>query len=190
MLEAKKKDSSWGILELLEIDITKIKEEVLAFDIEWKVDTSRQETFATHRHTEMYPLRFMDYDWQPGNPIHVKDINSLKADASISQMQTIFNTLENLYDGKAVRVELVRMLPNTNIRRHVDGGPMLAVTRRCHLPIITNEKVFFTVYQDTVNMKEGKAYEINNSMPHSVQNASNEMRVHLIIDILPNKYFL
>jgi hypothetical protein len=39
-------------------------------------------------------------------------------------------------------------------------------------------------------MLEGIGYEINNQLPHSVDNPSNEDRVHLIIDILPNEYFL
>lgn len=190
MLDIKKKDSSWGILELTETRIRAIREELLGFSNEWNLDTSRQETYSTHKHTQMYPIRFMDYDWQPGMPINIKDMYSLKTSESLEELDNIYKILEGLYGGKVARAEFVRMLPNTDIRRHVDGGPMLAVTRRCHVPIITNENVFFTVYNDTVNMKEGKAYEINNSMPHSVQNASSEMRVHLIIDILPNKYFL
>ena len=188
--ETKKKDSTWGILELFNVEIDKVKDEVSQFDIEWKLDTSRQKTYVTHKDTEMYPIRFMDYHWEPGNPVDPIDVYSLKTITGISQLHNIFFILEKYYSGKVVRAEFVRMLPNTDVKRHVDGGPMLAVTRRCHIPIITNTNVFFTVYKDTMNMKEGMAYEINNSMPHSVQNASDEMRVHLIIDILPDKYFL
>jgi aspartyl/asparaginyl beta-hydroxylase (cupin superfamily) len=37
-------------------------------------------------------------------------------------------------------------------------------------------------------MLEGNLYEINNIKWHNVKNLSNENRVHLIVDVLPNEY--
>lgn len=55
--------------------------------------------------------------------------------------------------------------------------------------MVTHEDVLFTVLDNTMNMKAGSAYEINNGMPHSVINNSNVDRIHLIVDLLPNEYF-
>jgi hypothetical protein len=40
---------------------------------------------------------------------------------------------------------------------------------------------------NTIHMKEGIWYEINNQLPHSVLNGSNVDRVHMIVDILPDE---
>ena len=52
-----------------------------------------------------------------------------------------------------------------------------------HIPIITNEKVFFQVGDEIKIFKEGEIWKINNTgKSHSVVNNSNEDRVHLIVD--------
>ena len=38
---------------------------------------------------------------------------------------------------------------------------------------------------NTINMKEGICYEINNQLPHAAHNNSDLDRIHLIIDIMP-----
>jgi len=69
---------------------------------------------------------------------------------------------------------------------HIDGGPLLHYSRRVHIPVITSEEVTFTVMDTTINMKESVWYEINNQMKHGANNPTDNERVHLIIDILPN----
>jgi hypothetical protein len=57
-----------------------------------------------------------------------------------------------------------------------------------HFPIVTNDKVLFTVGSQTVNMQEGMLYEINNRRKHSVANRGDADRIHLIIDfVLPGE---
>ena len=186
----KKKNSTWGISELCTTSIDHIKKDILNFSFEWTIDTSRQAKYSTHQNTEMYPIRFLDYTWNVGDTVNIIDRYNLNSVQARAELEDIYNKLESEFDGKVVRVEVVKLKANTNIRTHVDGGTMLAVARRCHIPIITNKDVFFTVYKDTVNMKEGVIYEINNSMPHSVLNDSDHDRIHIIIDVLPNEYFL
>lgn len=189
MQKEKKKNTQWSIDLLGECQVDKIKEEILSFSNEWFLDTSRQEIFKTHKDTQMFQLRYMDYEWQPGNTIDYKDVNSFNSIQAQEQVSQIFNKLESHFDGRVVRAEVIKMLANTEVKAHVDGGNMLYVSRRCHVPIITNKDVFFTVMNNTINMEEGKIYEINNGMPHAVKNSSNIDRVHLILDILSNRYF-
>lgn len=63
---------------------------------------------------------------------------------------------------------------------------MLHYSRRIHIPVITNPEVYFTVNNEKINMIESQGYEINNTLPHSVENNSALDRVHIIIDIMPN----
>ena len=61
-------------------------------------------------------------------------------------------------------------------------------SHRIHLSIITNDEVWFTVGNETIHMREGELYEINNRRMHSVKNAGSEDRVHLIMDyVLPGE---
>ena len=39
-------------------------------------------------------------------------------------------------------------------------------------------------------MKVGECWEINNSLLHSVENNGKTERIHLLVDILPNKFIL
>jgi hypothetical protein len=180
---------SWDIEELWFFNIDLIKNDVINFDQEWFLDTSRQEIEEAHKQTMMYQLRYFNYSWKKGQLAEYKDVNHLKTQGAIDQLNIIYKKLEEMFDGFVVRSELINMFKNSSISKHVDGGDMLRICRRVHIPIITNDNVWFTVLEKTINMKEGHCYEINNYAPHSVENNSNFDRVHLIIDILPSKHF-
>ena len=89
----------------------------------------------------------------------------------------IFKNLEEFYSGKVIRCEVVSLKPHTNIRMHIDGGPLLHYSRRVHIPVITSEEVTFTVMDTTINMKESVWYEINNQMKHG----ANKKIIKIII---------
>ncbi len=184
-----KKTTDWSILHVKDYNVDALVEYSKLLDSEWNYDTSRQETYKTHKETQMFPVRFMDYEWNPGDQINVVDKNEISSIEAKREFDYIITDLENIYDSKAVRIEFVKMPGKTSIRPHVDGGEMLYLIRRCHLPMVTHEDVLFTVLDNTMNMKAGSAYEINNGMPHSVINNSNVDRIHLIVDLLPNEYF-
>jgi len=85
-------------------------------------------------------------------------------------------------DGELIRVILPRLKPLSSIMPHVDSGWSLVNCKRVHIPIITSDKVLFTVGNETRYLKAGEMVEINNSNRHSVQNNFDEHRIHLIVD--------
>lgn len=180
-----KKDTKFTIVEIGNLKTEAIKKEIDAFDLEWSENTSRQDNNIVHINTKMYPLRFFSYDWVVGQEIDPQEVNYFKTENAVVELDEIYKFLESYYSGKVVRAEIVKMMPNTKIVRHVDGGEMLTVTRRCHIPITTSEEVYFSVFGNSVNMKVGTVYEINNLLPHEVENNSDVERDHLILDILP-----
>lgn len=91
--------------------------------------------------------------------------------------QNIFNNYE------IIRAVLVNLPAGKDIPKHLDAGDSLMYAHRCHIPIITNDDVLFTVDNETINMKQGEIYEINNSKLHSVDNKGTTDRYHLIVDI-------
>lgn len=186
MYKRVKKDTKWTFQYLQKFDIEEIKKEVSRFNEEWFLDTSRQSKMGTHRDTQMFRLCETDYEWVPGTKIITKQINKFKNENANLELLKIYNEIENLYTGKIIRCEIIKMFAETDIPKHVDGGPLLHYSRRIHIPLITNPLVTFTVMSDTINMEEGFGYEINNQMPHSVSNKSNYDRIHIIIDVFPN----
>jgi len=186
MYEKLKKDSTWTIIERSAFEIDQIKKEFLSYDEEWFLDTSRQERTYSHTNTQCYSILEWSYTWEPSQkPESIKKY-SLKTSEAQAQLDKICKDLEDFYSVKVMRLEFIKLLPYRNINKHVDGGSSLGYARRCHIPIITNEKVLFNVKDNSMNMKEGICYEINNVLLHSVENPTSLDRVHLIIDILPD----
>jgi hypothetical protein len=191
MLKLPDKNTSWNYqFDKLPIDLSSIIEEVKSFDKEWELDTSRQDKLATHKDTKMFQLRFMSYNWEIGEGNNSYDVNYFKNIKCNEDLKSIYNYLENIYKGKVVRTEIIQMNKKSFIKPHVDGGVMLQVGRRIHIPLITNSKVVFEVFGEKKYLKVGNWYEINNIIPHSVTNDSDQDRIHFIIDLMPEKYLV
>lgn len=88
-------------------------------------------------------------------------------------------------NGVILRIQIARMLPGAKILPHIDSSPLLTSSYRLHVPIKTNDDVHFMVDGERIKMQEGQLYNLNNRVPHWVENRSNEARTHLIIDYLP-----
>lgn len=182
------KRDSWNFLEIEEVAIENIRQEVLGFYNEWLIDTSRQKTFETHQHTFAFEMIGLDYLHGLENSPICKIQKGLMTKKASNELAKIYEKLENLVDGKIIRSEFISMNPNSRIRTHKDRSDLLYVCRRFHIPIKTNNKVFFITGGEQKHLEQGKIYELNNIKYHSVYNRSLENRIHLIIDVLPIKY--
>ena len=188
MFTIKDKKENWGIIDYGTVSIDNIISEVLLYHVEWLLDQSRQQTYQTHKDTSFFQLITIPYSWKINSSEKSQKVNNLKNKKAQEELEFIYNFLEQSFVGKIVRAELVTMNPYSRIRTHRDRGDILFLGRRIHIPIKTNKDVIFKVNEDSVNMKVSNMYEINNFKYHSVINNSNEDRVHLIIDVLPNNY--
>lgn len=165
------------------VDITDIKQIVETFDHKkWLEFDLRQKKYAVHRHTETIPLIF-DADFRLDNPTYWPEASLFTK--SLAEIARIFTGYFG--NGFIIRAILVKLIAKTEIAPHVDKGVSLEVGRRVHLPIITNEAVYFTVGDEIKYLKPGELWEINNGKKmHSVRNDSNQDRVHLIVDWMLN----
>lgn len=181
------KESDWKISEVCSVKIDSLKKKVSEFYDEWLIDTSRQENYVVHENTFMYELLQFDYNWRPGQVAVPVKKNALTGPALV-ELVKIYNFLEAYVDGVVVHAEIISMNPKSRIRIHKDRGDMLYVARRFHAPLKTNSETFFIVDDETFYLSEGFLYELNNIKYHGVRNNSNEARIHLIIDVIPNIY--
>jgi hypothetical protein len=172
---------TFEIKDLCDVDLSLSNNLLSAIDKEhWKINTSRQKTYEVHRFTETIRLR------------HVKDLNFNNFKFINYEMFEHYKSLIDKYleiisqhfTIKDYTALIVNLKPNGIINPHTDGGSKyFELGHRLHIPIKTNENVFFTVGNTTINMEVGKIYEINNLTTHSVENKSTENRFHLIMDI-------
>ncbi|MFI7453486.1 aspartyl/asparaginyl beta-hydroxylase domain-containing protein [Nonomuraea sp. NPDC049714] len=87
--------------------------------------------------------------------------------------------------GKLIRLMIVRLFPGYRVEPHTDDLPVLKVSHRVHIPLVTSGAVVFVIGNQVVPMREGRIVEINNQRTHYVTNAGKDDRVHLIFDYVP-----
>jgi hypothetical protein len=112
------------------------------------------------------------------NPLN--EVTQLLSETFNSQTNTFLNSFYG--KGYYIRVNLVKLLKGGDIPEHIDETFSLSHSHRIHLPIITNDKVVFTVGGESLCLKEGEMYEINNKHHHKVANLGDHDRVHMILD--------
>jgi hypothetical protein len=152
--------------------------------IDWNDFTYRQNIFPKHVNTKTIPLLFQT-DFRSYEIAPTKYYNLFK-----DQIFLLEKTLNNNIgqNGHIFRAILVMLVKGSKIPRHRDGGITLLEPKRIHIPIVTNEKCFFTVGDEIKNLQVGEIWGINNGFKlHSVSNDGDEDRIHLIVDWKPNQ---
>lgn len=189
-LAPKKENENFNYKFFAKFDVDNLINYIKDFNGEWLMYTERQNAvYAERRNPHLYTNTYVIQDhpltWSFGSKIN----SVVKDNKIISIISDIIKCLEDEVVGKAARVLLIKLSAGKDVNEHVDSGDYLSTVRRYHIPLITNDKIFYTVNSETINMKKGECWEINNLKPHSVLNDSEEDRVHLLIDILPEYSF-
>jgi hypothetical protein len=112
--------------------------------------------------------------------------------------QPIFKRVEELCPTFDIfTAELNGINPNGFIKPHIDHvGDLdnkhwwLGVTRRIHVPIITNHKSIMYSNKASIHFPIGTIYEFNNTVMHHVENLGDTIRAHLVLDLIPKAYRL
>ena len=100
-----------------------------------------------------------------------------------------FKEIMDWFECEKEAVRLLRLGPGSEIKEHVDNDTSYEDGFfRIHIPIITNSEVFFYVDKKRVPMQMGECWYANFQLPHSVENKSNEPRIHLTLDCLRNDW--
>ena len=180
-----------------DIEIAELKSLVLNLtDEQWENFSLRQKRYEVHQHTQSIGLVF-DPDFRHSHPTRLPTLDIFEAELK-PVLWMAADHFEETDKGKQltkensagyfVRATLVRLKAGGSIAEHRDMNFSLTHSHRIHLPIVTNDEVWFSVGSETINMREGQLYEINNRRLHSVENKGSADRVHLILDfVLPGE---
>lgn len=165
-------------------------------EAEWNELSVRHQRYEVHRNTRMIGLVY-DPDFRHSHPTRLPTLavfeKALRPALAITaehfeNSETGTDLVQRFGLGYFIRATLVRLAAGHGIAEHQDLNFSLTHSHRVHLPVITNDAVRFTVGGETINMREGDIWEINNRRLHSVHNDGDEDRVHLILDfVLPKE---
>ena len=180
-----------------DLDVSELKSLVLDItEEEWNRFPVRQKRYEVHQHTQTIGLVY-DPDFRHSHPTRLpalavfkdalKPVLWMTAD-HFEDTDTARRLIQENGSGYFIRASLVKLKAGSDIGEHQDMNFSLAHSHRVHLPIVTNDQVLFTVGNETINMREGQVYEVNNRRVHSVRNGGTADRVHLILDfVLPGE---
>jgi hypothetical protein len=183
----KKREEDWLYKYYANHDVTEIREKLDSYPEEvWYLNKSRQQSppFVHKETTSLFVSSLTE--WEIGDRF---DPKLVFYDASLWELiRPIIEVYENLHDGKAARVILLRLPEDKVVYQHNDDGDYLALIHRHHIAIKTNEKALFLIDQDKKHLEVGDCWEINNARLHGAINSGDTERIHLLFDIMPNKY--
>jgi hypothetical protein len=174
------------------VDITALRKAVLsATPEEWLENTFRQENFygAAEVKTILFNLNMGNEKKDLSRTFvfyKVWDKWKHLVQPVLDEVIKYYDRYEEAFINKAM---LTNMAPGTTIPRHWDKGACFAKSHRIHVPILTNDEVYFIVDEERCLMEVGKAYELNNVKLHSVENNGNSDRVHLLFDVYISSKF-
>ena len=145
-------------------------------NLNWSEYTFRQDNFGVHKETLTVPLLWNENNNEyPPKIIRHKNYEAFKG--YLDQLEFF------LGDGHIQTAILIKLPAGKSVSPHVDSAPFFRYFRRIHIPIVTNPQCLFTVGDETIHMKKGEMWEIDNdNKVHSVDNGGAEDRVHLLID--------
>lgn len=86
-------------------------------------------------------------------------------------------------------IRLLALHPGAEIKPHRDCGCNYeGGVLRIHIPIQTNNELKFMVGGEQLKLEEGSCWYIDFDQTHSIFNAGENIRVHLVIDALRNEW--
>ncbi len=172
-----------NILKLGKADISEIRKLIPRLSEKvWNLENSQKENkFKCFHHTQHIVFRFIE-----GNRNHRNFYSNPIWDVWQNQLLPIMDSVITKYNYENPvypKVMLARLAANSVIDSHSDGAGSHPHTHKIHIPIQTNEKAHFFIRDEAFHLKKGIAYEVNNLVPHAVENHGSTDRIHLIFEV-------
>ena len=114
-------------------------------------------------------------DIQKRSDLHNKNYSEWHPDLANSYIRELTANLEQYVGLTIGKIRLNWLLPNTGYTMHVDVEPL-----RIHIPLLTNDAVYYIHDHKLYTMKYGNIYHLVTSEPHTVWNFGKLPRLHLI----------
>jgi hypothetical protein len=153
----------------------------------WLVDTSRQEMVEAQRDTNTIFLRGAVRRFD----LHInenQECRQTRMAALFPAVMAFIETFSAEMDASPSRATLVRLKPHSRVTKHIDEGSYYFIRDRYHLVLVSSAGSPIMSGGELVRMMPGELWWFDNKQHHDASNDSVEWRVHLIFDLLPNRY--
>jgi hypothetical protein len=114
-------------------------------------------------------------------------IRAIRKEVLFDKFEPLLNPFLDLlrehYEFDQYAAFLARLRPHGDIGMHPDSGEFLETCHRIHFPLQTNPKVAYCIEDQEYYWQRGKAYEFDNTRLHGVKNRSDEVRIHLVVNL-------
>jgi hypothetical protein len=171
-----------SVRHLGKVDIAALREAVLAlpeavWDAENAAKPNRFDALDSTRHIIFrFVSRLRDWRRSEDRPLY---------DEWRALIEPVLGAATAAYEyrrGGFPRVMLARMGPGGVIHPHRDTNLAAKWPHKIHVPIVTNDRVTFTIDGIGYHLAEGEAIEVNNMATHAVTNDGAADRIHLIFE--------
>jgi hypothetical protein len=168
--------------EICAVDISALLAAVRQIgEAEWNAENEKKENdFSCFRQTRHIIGRF-------NNSHHPEDYHATAFWSCWSEMLLpVMRAVAAHYDltePDFSKVMLARLSAGGKIDPHSDIGVSNHLAHKIHVPLVTNDRVWFRVGAEKFHLDAGKAYELNNIQVHSVINNGAEDRIHLVFEL-------
>ena len=153
----------------------------------------RSKRYAINKEVKTILFTFNSKGWRPkdsleGKPVEIPDPASTEYYPEYEDWKPVITPLLEYIASKRYGMGIFNkcmitvMEPGAIIPLHWDQDPTFTVTRRFHVPLITDTEVIFDINHQQYTFEQQRLIEINNLKLHGVRNNSNTTRVHFIAD--------
>lgn len=96
------------------------------------------------------------------------------------------NAFGGRHRGRVERIVIAALKPRSQVYRHADRGYYHAPRDRYHLVLQSKGGSWMCIAGQEAMLREGEVWWINNKAGHESFNDSDELRIHLIVDLYPH----
>lgn len=171
------------LTELGKVDVDRLKRLVAGVsESVWDAEDARKENrFEVFHHTRHIIFRFI-----AGMRDHRQFYSTPIWSAWQGHLQPVMHSaIEAFGFTQPVfpKVMLARLAAGAVIDRHVDGAGSNLFTHKIHVPLQTSAEARMFIRDRAFHLQEGCVYEVNNLVPHAVENLGAMDRIHLIFEV-------
>lgn len=152
----------------------------------WQIeDATKENAFPCFHDTQHMVLRFIVGD-SDAREILVKPGWLLFQSALEPTMRSIARGY-GFEEPAFPKAMFARLKAGEGIDSHVDRQKTNRHVHKIHVPLQTNAQTFMTIAGERFHLERGQAYEVNNLVPHAVENGGEEDRIHFIFEVFEGK---
>ncbi len=168
----------------------------------WFYDTSRQQKVAPQAETQSIFLRRAAKPFPVGVD-NARDVHDSCPTEVAKEFPVVMNWVEEFVKeiggelgrlnivrfkeigGELGRLNIVRLAPKGRVYSHIDHGEYYRLRDRYHLVLQSRSGSWMKCGNQEAVMHEGELWWFDNKQPHEAFNPSEQWRIHIIFDVLP-----